>query len=339
MVRVAGSFVLGGAGKALPETRLDNDVLSRRLGMDAEAIFQRTGIRERRVAAEGESASQLGARAARQALERAQVAAEDVDLLVLSTYTPDHPLCPTSPAVAHAIGARRAGTFDINAACSGGVTALFTASSLLSAFRTVLVVTSDVTSFYVKPDDPKTSMVFGDGAAALVLRRPENAKAAPWTILGATMGSDGSGADLFRVPDGGSARPPINGFALNPIRTIEMNGRAVFRFAVERGADVISELCKQAGLAPHEVDHVIPHQANLRIVTSMAERTAIPAEAWFSNIEGYGNTASSSVPIALTELIEAKRVKPGDNVLLVAFGAGLTWSGLALRAGETSADR
>lgn len=334
MVRGKTAFVLAGAGKALPEKRLDNETLGRRLSMTADAIYHRTGIRERRVASEGESASALGAVAARQALERAGVHAEDIDLVVLSTYTPDHQLCPTSPALAHALGARRAGTFDVNAACSGGVTALLAASAMLPSFETVLVVTSDVSTFYVKSDDPKTAMVFGDGASALVLRHPEAAPAQPWQILAATMGADGSGADLFRVPDGGSARPPINGFAISPIRTIEMDGRAVFRFAVERGAQVISELCRQAGLTPYQVDFVIPHQANQRILAAMSERLEIPGERWVSNIERYGNTASSSIPIALTELFENRRIKPGQTVLLVAFGAGLTWSGVALRAGD-----
>jgi 3-oxoacyl-[acyl-carrier-protein] synthase-3 len=333
-----GSFVLAGAGTALPEHRLDNETLGKRLGMDPEGIFQRTGIRERRVAVEGESASMLGTRAAQAALARAGVEGKDIDLVVLSTYTPDHLMCPSSPALATAIGADRAGVFDLNAACSGGVTAIATAATMLegSLFKRILVVTSDLSSFFVRPDDPKTSMVFGDGASAMVLERPNGQMDVkrPWEILAVSMGSDGTGAKMFWVPDGGSARPPINGFKLNPTRTIEMNGRAVFRFAVDRAAQVVDDLCAQAGLQPNEVDYVVPHQANMRIITALAERTAIPTERFFTNLQDYGNTASSSVPIALTELLDTKRVKPGDNVLLVAFGAGLTWSGIALRAGS-----
>ncbi len=328
-------FILGGIAAAVPEERLDNETLAARLGMSAPEILRRTGIAERRVAARHESASTLGARAARDALDRAGLAASEIDLLVLSTYTPDHLLCPTSPAIAHAIGAERAGTFDLNAACSGGVTALMTASGLLGRpFRNVLVVTSDLSTRYVRRDEPKTAMVFGDGASAMLLRRAGDLDARPWRILAADLGADGAGATLFRVPDGGSARRPLNGRPHPEVHSIEMDGRAVFRFAVDRGIQVVEELCRRAGFAPHQIDHVIPHQANLRIIHALAERTEIPAERWFSNIARYGNTASSSIPIALAELIEGRQVRPGQRILLVAFGAGLTWAGLALEAGS-----
>jgi 3-oxoacyl-[acyl-carrier-protein] synthase-3 len=329
-------FLLSGAGKGLPAHRLGNDKLASLLGVEEDGIFQRTGIRERRVAVEGESASSLGAAAALEALDRAGVSPEDVDLVLLSTYTPDHPLCPTAPTIASMIGATRAGSFDINGACSGGVAALLAATSMLEGtpFRTILVVTSDLSSFYVREDDPKTRLVFGDGASALVLRRPSDEADKPWQVLASTLGSDGTGADLFRVPDGGSARPPINGFKLNPVSTIEMNGRAVFRFAVDKGSQVIFDLCREANLRPDEVDVVIPHQANMRIIKSMSERCEIPEDRWFTNLERYGNTASTSVPLALTEMLETGRIETDASVLLVAFGAGLTWGGVALRAGS-----
>jgi 3-oxoacyl-[acyl-carrier-protein] synthase-3 len=330
-----GHFQLAGSAIALPETRLRNEDLASEIGLSPEDIRQRTGILERRVAGAGETASALGARAAREALARAGIPPAAVDVVLLSTYTPDHHLCPTAPRLAWEIGAERSGAFDINGACSGGVTALLTGCGLLAGglFQTVLVVSADLTSLYIRRDDAKTRMLFGDGAAALVLQRPGADAPAPWRILSATMGADGRGADLFHVPEGGSARPLLNGTAAWGLPSIEMNGRAVFRFAVERGTAMVEHLCRDAGLAPEEIDHVVPHQANLRIINAMAERTAVPRERWAVNLERYGNTASASVPIALTELLASGRLRAGQSVLLVSFGAGLTWSGVALRAG------
>ncbi len=334
MTRPHGDFVLRGWGVALPERRLGNDELGAALGVDPESILARTGIVERRVAGPGDSASTLGAAAARAALARAGVDAADLDLVLLSTYTPDLLLCPTAPRLAHAIGARRAGAFDLNAACSGGVTALVTASSLLAAgaARRVLVVTADLTTLYVHPGDDKTRLVFGDGAAALLLERPAETAGSRFRLLASLMGADGSGDVLFNVPSGGSARPIDGAPVPHAARCVTMNGRAIFRFGVEQGARVVAELCDRAGLAPADVRWIVPHQANLRIISTLIERTAVPAERWFVNIERYGNTASASIPLALTELLDRGSIESGDVVLLVAFGAGLTWSGVALRA-------
>lgn len=335
MTRPLSDFMLRGWGKALPERRLGNDELAAALGTEPDSILARTGIVERRVAGEGECASTLGARAASEALARAGVRPADVDLVVLSTYTPDRLLCPTAPRLAHAIGATRAGAFDLNAACSGGVTALVTGSAMLASgfARRALVVTSDLTTLYVRPDDDKTRLVFGDGAAALLLERPGEDPAGRWSILSSMMGADGSGDVLFQVAAGGSARP-INGEPVeDSARTVCMNGRAIFRFGVEQGVEMVARLCADAGIARDDVRWVIPHQANLRIISSLIERSGIGADRWFVNIQRYGNTASTSVPLALTELLDGNQVAPGDVVLLVAFGAGLTWSGVALRAG------
>ncbi|MDQ7007804.1 MAG: ketoacyl-ACP synthase III [Acidobacteriota bacterium] len=333
MERELSHFALRGVGKALPQRRLSNEELGRALRTDPRSIRDRTGIEQRRIASTRDTASSLGAQAAVQALERAELPAEELDLVLLSTYTPDHLLCPTGPALAHRIGAHRAGAFDINGACSGGVTALMTASALLASgsFRRILVVTADVTTKYIRPDDPKTRLVFGDGASALVLET-QGGRGTGWTVLANLLGADGSGADLFRVAAGGSVHPPmLNGVRHEAAPSVEMDGRAVFRFGVDRGMRVMDELCERAGIHPTEVSWLIPHQANLRMLTSMIGRSAIPPERWVINIENYGNTASTSVPLALTELVESGRVRSGDVILLVAFGAGLTWSGMALR--------
>lgn len=335
MLRAIGRFRLRGMGHAVPAGVLANAELAGIGGLDADAIEQRTGIRERHVAANDELVTDLGARAAEHAFQDAGVEPSSVDLLVLSTYTPDYPLCPSAPALAHRLGATRAGAFDVNGACSGGVTALLTASSLLAtgAFRRALVVSADLTTKFLDPQDPKARLVFGDGAAAMLIdSTPEGGDA--WTILAAQMGADGRGASLFQVPAGGSAYPVcLNGHAQEVPATVRMDGRSIFRFGVERGAQLVADLLSEADLQPDQLDWVIPHQANLRIIRSMQERCHVPQDRWVINIDRYGNTASASVMLALAELGASGRLRSGNTVALAAFGAGLTWSGLLARVG------
>jgi 3-oxoacyl-[acyl-carrier-protein] synthase-3 len=323
-------FLIRSTGSALPSRRLTNEDLFGDLGVRADSIFARTGIRERRIAGPLDSTSSLGAAAAQAALDAGGLPASGLDLLILSTYTPDRLLCPTAPAVATAIGAHRAGAFDLNSACSGGVTALLVASSLLAAgaFQRIMVVAADLTTRFLRRDDPKTRLIFGDAAAALVLERASADDAVGWSVLAATSGSDGSGADLFGVPGPIGARPTEG--TEQPL-TVEMNGAAVYRFAIERGGLIADGLLRQAGLHPSDVTHVVPHQANVRIIDHLAEHSRIPADRWHRNLENHGNTASASVPLALHALLASQAVHAGDVVLLLAFGAGLTWSGLALR--------
>ncbi|MDH3285816.1 MAG: ketoacyl-ACP synthase III [Acidobacteriota bacterium] len=337
MPRRLARFHVRGYGTAFPDKVLGNEDLARSLGIDPSTIESKTGIVERRVAGRNDTASSLGALAAMRALDSSGVSASEIDLVLLSTYTPDHLLCPTGPELAHRIGADRAGAFDLNAACSGGVTALLTGATMLGsgAFERILVVTSDLTTKYLAPDDPKTRLIFGDGASALLLDGGAQQGSAPWEILSAVVGADGSGADLFQFPSGGSASPTAaNGQRASGPHAVRMNGRVIFRFGVEKGEAVIDELCEKADIARNDIAWVIPHQANLRIISALVERTGIEPERWVVNIQRYGNTASSSVPIALTELAASGRLSTGDIVVLVAFGAGLTWSGLALRAGD-----
>ncbi len=333
MTRGLAEFTLRGWGTALPEGRLDNVELGRDLGVEPEWIHTRTGIHERRIAGPSECASSLGAAAARVALGRAEFDPATLDLVMLSTYTPDRLLCPSAPKLAHRLGATQAGAFDLNGACSGGVAALVSAASMLAAgaVRTALVVSSDLTSRYVRRDDPKTRLVFGDGAAALLLERPDGARGGGRRVrlLSTVLGSDGAGDDLFCVPRGGTAPMPSD--APDDGHSVMMNGKAIFRFGVERGASVVAQLCERAGIGAQDVRWLVPHQANLRIISTLVEKTAVPTERWVINIERYGNTASASVPIALAELLDRGEVARGDIVLLVAFGAGLTWSGAALQ--------
>lgn len=335
MMAALSSFSVLGFGNALPEGRLDNKRLAADLGIDPDSIYSRTGILERCVAGPEDVASSLGARAAVKALQKAGRDPADVQLVLLSTYTPDFLLCPTGPLLAHRIGAVNAGAFDLNSACSGGVTALLTASCLLESgpFRNVLVVTSDLTTRFVRKNDEKTRMIFGDGAAAFFLEHPQENGNGHWQILSALVGADGSGAGLFCVPEGGSVHPAINGERHPEACSVVMDGKAIFRFGVSRGADVIARIVGEAGLKPEDVRWVIPHQANLRIISALIDKTRIPEDRWVVNIERYGNTASSSIPLALSELLDSGRAKSGDIALLVGFGAGLTWSAMALRIG------
>lgn len=323
-------FAVLGGGRAVPSERLGNERLAAELGLEPDGIFERTGIRERRVAGANDSSVSLAADAARAALEASSRAASDVDLVLLSTYTPDRLLCPSAPEVAHRIGARGAGAFDVNAACSGGLTAVLTAAGLLSSglARCVLVVAADVTTRFVRRGDAKTRLVFGDGAAALLLEPSQVAEVGCWTVLSAFWGADGSGAGLFGIAAAVGTRgadEPVGPLA------VEMNGSAIYRFAVDRGADLIAQLLASAGLSPHGVAHVVPHQANARIIAHLSRRTEIPHEKWFQNLETLGNTASASVPLAIVDLLASGRVRSGDVLLLVAFGAGLTWCGMVVR--------
>lgn len=328
-------FTLRGYGVALPESRLDNQRLGAELNVEPASIEARTGIDQRRVAAPEETVCSLGAAAARIAFAQAGVDPADVDLVLLSTYTPDRLLCPTAPELAYQIGATRAGAFDLNGACSGGVTALLTGASLLHAraFRQILVVSADLTTRYVRRDDPKTRLVFGDGAAAMLISSASDQRL-DWAVLATSLGADGAGAEFFSV-DAGARRRGLNGYDHDAVPSVVMNGRAIFRFGVEQGVQVLRELAERADVALDQFRFVVPHQANLRIIQALIERSGIPEERWIVNIRELGNTASASVPIALAELLASGRVEPGDRIALVAFGAGLTWSGLALRAGES----
>lgn len=323
-------FAIRGGGRALPAGRLDNERLAEELGMAPVEILERTGIRERRVAGDRDSTVSLATEAARAALDGSRCSPSDVDLVLLSTYTPDRLLCPSAPEVAHRIGADRAAAFDVNAACSGGLTAVLTATALLSSglSRRILVVAADVTTRFVRRSDAKTRLVFGDGAAALLLDRGTPPGSGGWSVLAASWGADGSGAGHFGVPTGVGPHPadePVGRLA------VEMNGSAVYRFAVGRGADLIADLLASARLSPHAVTHVVPHQANARIIAHLSRQTGIPHEKWFHNLETLGNTASASVPLALVDLLASGRVRAGDVLLLVAFGAGLTWCGMVVR--------
>ncbi|HEX5946573.1 MAG TPA: beta-ketoacyl-ACP synthase III [Acidimicrobiales bacterium] len=340
---------IAGWGTAVPGRRVTNHDLARYLDTSDEWIVERSGIRERRWAGPGETTGSLGLAAARDALADAEVAAADVDVVVVATSTPDNPMPSTGSQIAHALGIT-AGAFDVNAACAGFVYALTTASGLVSSgvARTALVVGSDTMSTIVDPQDRATAVLFGDGAGALVLtsgRTPGAAglapavPAAPSTpasaspaagpaglagLVASDLVGDPAGVDLLVVPAGGSARPASAESVAARDHFLRMDGREVFRRAVRAVTASIGRTLDRAGCTPDDVALFVPHQANARIVDAVLSRTGLAPERTSSTIDRYGNTSAGSIPIALAEAADAGTVAPGDLVLMCGFGAGLS---------------
>ncbi len=320
---------IAGLGLAVPDRILTNFDLEKMVDTSDEWIVTRTGIRERRIAAEGVAASDLAYAAGREALERAGVAPDEVDLIIVATVTPDMPFPATACLVQHRLDARRAAAFDLEAACSGFIYGLAVGSQFIQtgAYENVLVIGAEVLSRIIDWQDRSTCVLMGDGAAAALLRpAPEG-----YGIIAFYLGADGAGGDLLKVPAGGSrlvASPETVAAGLHYMR---MNGREVFRFAVNIMGDAAERVLEKSGLTAADVDWFVPHQANLRIIDASARRFGIPMEKVIVNVDRYGNTSAASVPIALYEAVESGRIKSGDVVLTVAFGGGLTWGAAVMR--------
>jgi 3-oxoacyl-[acyl-carrier-protein] synthase-3 len=275
-----------------------------------------------------EATTDMAVKAAQQALTVSGAHAGDIDLVIVATCTPDHIMPSTASLVQDRLGAVNAGALDLNAACSGFVYALALGASHIEARRArhVLVIGADELSIHLDWKDRSTCVLFGDGAGAVLLRGGKQPG-----ILKATMGSDGSGANLLMIPAGGS-RIRLNGEApRNGDHYLKMNGPQIFRAATQMMAKASEKVIAASGLAPEQVDLFIPHQANMRIIESAARRLSLPPEKVFANVQNYGNTSAASIPIALCEAIAAGRVKVGNNLLLASFGAGLSWAAVALR--------
>lgn len=316
-----------GTGSYLPGTIVRNEDL-RELGCDADWIVQRTGIRQRRRAASHEATSDLAYEAARRCLESSGVAADEVDLILVATMTPDM----MTPSVSCLVQRRLGGTaaaMDLNAACSGFSYALVTGMQFIQTgcSRRVLVVGSDVMSRIINPRDHQTYPLFGDGAGAVLL----GAGRADRGLLSYVLGAEGDGGGLLSVPGGGS-REPLTAEGLAAGRQyVRMDGRAIFKWAVRRVQDIAAEVVDRAGLTMSAIDLVVMHQANQRILHAAADGLGIDQERVFVNLDRYGNTTAASMPIALDEAVTAGRLAAGDHVLLIGFGAGLTWGAGVLR--------
>ncbi len=318
-----------GWGMAIPEKRVTNHDLEAMMDTSDEWIVSRTGIRERRVAGEDESTASLATRAAMRAIDRTDLRPRDLDLVIVATATPEHFFPATACLVQDAIGATQAGAFDLSAACSGFIFGVNMAAQSIrtGAIENALVIGAETLSRIVNWNDRATSVLFGDGAGAFVLQAGEE----PGGVLSAVMRSDGSGGELLWVPAGGSRLPTTHETVDRGQHTIQMNGREVFRFATRVMASATREAVTRAGLEMDDIQLLVPHQANKRIIEAAARSLRLPMERIMIDIDRYGNTSSASIPIAVCEAIDGGRIEPGDNVVMVAFGAGLTWGALTMK--------
>ena len=318
-----------GWGIGIPDRILTNNDLAQMVDTNDEWIESRTGIRERRIVEDDQTTASLAAEAALNALSVANLNPIDLDLIIVSTSSPEHLFPATACLVQDSIGAVRAGAFDLSAACSGFIFALNIASQSIrsGAIDNALVIGSETLSRLVDWTDRSTCILFGDGAGAFVLQAGEE-KAG---LLSSVMRSDGSGADLLSLPAGGSALPPSINTIQEGLHFISMNGREVFRFATRVMTQATNEAVQQAELTIDDIDLVIPHQANKRIIETAMKNIDIPMEQCVVNLDRYGNTSTATIPIAAYEAIQEGRVKAGDNIVFVGFGAGLTWGAAVVR--------
>jgi 3-oxoacyl-[acyl-carrier-protein] synthase-3 len=315
---------MAGLGKYLPARVMPNAELASLVDTSDEWIKARTGITERRVAAPEETTCTLSLHAARAAMDQARVEPDEIGLIIVATCTPDYANMPaTASLVQHALGAQRAGAFDLNAVCSGFVYALATGSQFIlsGAHATVLVIGADVFTRILDWTDRSTCVLFGDGAGAAVLQPTSE----PGGLLSFVLGSDGAGACSLYVPAGGSRRPASAETVAEREHYVKMAGRDVFRFATTVLPESVAQALEQAGLTTQDIDLLIPHQANTRIIDAAARRLKLSEAAVFSNVARYGNTSAASIPVALCEAVEEGRVSSGDTVVMSGFGAGLTW--------------
>lgn len=318
-----------GTGSYLPEKVLTNVDLEKFLDTSDEWIVARTGIRERRVAADGEVTSDLGTHAARRAMEMAGVGPEEIDLIVVGTITGDFPWPATACLIQHKLGATRAVAFDVSAACSGFVFALDAAVAKIETGRArrALVIGAEVFTRAVDWQDRNTCVLFGDGAGAVVLEASDGEAG----VLSTHLHTDGACWELLYQPGFGSRNPPSEEGLQQRLPYLHMQGNEVFKVAVRSLSEVANEALAANGLSAGDIDLFIPHQANRRILEAAAKRIGLREEQVYSNVDRYGNTSAASIPIALDEANRAGRVREGDLILLDAFGGGFTWGSALLR--------
>jgi 3-oxoacyl-[acyl-carrier-protein] synthase-3 len=323
------SVIIRGTGSYLPERELTNADLEKLVETTDEWIASRTGIRTRHVLAPEEATSDIATRAGRRALEAAGLAPSDIDLIVVSTLTPD----TLTPSASNLVQANLCGglgipSFDLNAACSGFLYGLQVCSALIrvGTYRRILLIGAESMSRFMDYEDRSVCILFGDGAGAVVLEERDG----PGGLLSVQLGSDGTNSDLIVLPGGGSRRPASQEVLARREQFLRMNGNRVFKFAVQSMEQVARDTLKRVGWSIEDVNWLIAHQANRRIIDAVAERLAFPLERTLINVEHTGNTSAASIPILLDESVRAGHIRPGDRVLLVAFGAGLTWGAAAI---------
>ncbi|MFC1588013.1 beta-ketoacyl-ACP synthase III [Planctomycetota bacterium] len=319
-----------GVGSYLPSTIITNNSLSEVVDTTDEWIVQRTGIKHRRFASDEEATSDLCVFAAEKAIVDAKIEKNAIDLLLVATATPDQLVACTSAVVQHKLGLNKTAGYEIASACSGFVNSFLTAWQFLCAgsYKTALVIGGETLSKFVNIKDRTTCIIFGDGAGAVVMQSYEGEGISD--ILSGSMGMDGSGTDKLLMPAGGSRMPTSIHTVEKKLHFIHMQGRDIYKFAVRKMAELIQQELVANQWTPEDVNMVIPHQVNLRILESAAKMAEIPMDRMLININKYGNTSSASIPIALNEAVCRGKVKRGSKIIFVAFGAGLTWSSASL---------
>lgn len=319
---------IAGTGSYAPTRVLTNADLERMVATSDEWIQERTGIRERRIAATGEACSDLAVQAGKRALAAASVAASDLDMILVATCTGDYPLPATACLVQHQLGATHAAACDLSAACCGFVYALSVADAYIkSGMRHVLVIGSEVMSAITDWTDRNTCVLFGDGAGAVVVSASDGAQ----EILSTHLRSDGTLCELIMVPGGGSRMPPSEHVIAERRQYIKMKGNETFKVAVRSLEEIARSTLAANDLRVKDLDLYVPHQANIRILKAVMDRLGLPIDKVMLNVDRYGNTSAASIPIALDEAVREGRIKKGSLVMLGAFGAGLTWASALIR--------
>lgn len=318
-----------GTGRYAPQKVLTNDELAARIDTSDEWITSRTGIKQRRIAAEGEQTSDMAVEAGRSALEAAGITAADLDLIIVGTISGDMHMPACAVFVQHKLGAT-CPAFDVSAACAGSIYGLSIAEKFIisGAARHVLVIGVEMLSRLLDWEDRNTCVLFGDAAGAMVVGKSDDESRG---ILSTHLHADGSTAEILTIPGGGSIHPSTHEMIEKRLHKVHMNGREVYKVAVRALTDVVEEALAKNGVSKEEVAHVVPHQANIRIVTTVLERLGIPLERAALNIDRYGNTSSASVPVTLDEAVRAGRIKPGELVVMMAIGAGMAWGSALVR--------
>ncbi|TEB05519.1 3-oxoacyl-(acyl-carrier-protein) synthase 3 protein 1 [Pelotomaculum schinkii] len=321
-----------GVGAYLPDRVLTNDELQKMVDTNDQWIRTRSGIKERRIASPELATSDLAVIAGERALADAGVAPEELGLIIVATNTPDTIFPATACLVQDRLGAVKAAAFDLAAGCTGFVYALATGSQFITSgtYKKVLVIGAECLSRIVNWEDRKTCVLFGDGAGAVVLSPVPAGNG----ILSFTLRSDGSKGQLLSVPAGGSRQPATRETVDQKLHTIHMDGQEVFKFAVRVMGKAALEVLAAAGLNRSDIDYFIPHQANIRIIESAAKRLNLSMDKVLVNLDRYGNTSTASIPLALTEAVQDGRIKQGDHIVMVGFGAGLTWGATVIKWGS-----
>lgn len=321
-----------GIGSYVPEQIITNFDLEQKFDTSHKWIVERTGIRERRVVNNNQASSDLATVAAERALKDAGVNADEIDLIIVATVTPDMPFPSVACLVQANIKAVNAAAFDLTAVCSGFIYGIATANAFIKAgfYKKILIIGTETLSKITNWEDRNTAILFGDGAGAVVLGEVKEG----YGILGLDLGADGNGANLLNVPAGGSRIPATTDSIAQNLHFIRMDGNEVFKFAIKIMGDTVNKALVNAKLVSSDINYLVPHQANLRIIQSAARRFDIPLERVVINVDKYGNTSAASIPIALDEGVKDGRIKQGDIIAMTGFGGGLTWGAAILRWGK-----